>query len=124
MLGYPAILGVFSFAREETIGTGTTVAKKSVVTYWYARQPNDIDIEVQPLNGYHVPSGVICQGRRESVPAGRGKSVPPAGRERAPEGALSVDLISRFFILANHPEFVCCPQMIDLDQGEASACFG
>ena len=58
MQEYPTILGVYSFAREEMIGTGTTAAKKSIVTYWYARQLNTIDVEVQPLNGYHVPSGV------------------------------------------------------------------
>lgn len=28
----------------------------------------------------------VCQGRRESVPAGRSKSVPPVVRERAPRG--------------------------------------
>ena len=55
---YPTILGVYSFSREETIGTGATAARHATTTHWYCRQLNTIDVEVQPLNGYHVPSGV------------------------------------------------------------------
>jgi len=58
MTEYPTILGVYSFGKEESIGTGTTSARRTTVTHWYCRQLNTIDIEIQPLNGYHVPSGV------------------------------------------------------------------
>ena len=58
MSSYPEILGVYSFRKEENIGSGTTSAKSENITHWYSRQLNTIDIEVQPLNGYHVPSGI------------------------------------------------------------------
>jgi len=55
---YPVILGVYSFNREENVGAGTTMTRHAVLTYWYSRQLNTVDVEVQPLNGYHVPSGI------------------------------------------------------------------
>jgi len=58
MTDYPTILGVYSFKKEEHVGAGTTSTKQSIVTHWYARQLNKLDIEVQPLNGYHIPSGI------------------------------------------------------------------
>jgi len=55
---YPIILGVYSLAKETQIGLGETAAKRETVTYWYVRQLGEDDFEVQPLNIYHVPSGV------------------------------------------------------------------
>lgn len=56
--GYPVILGVYAFAKETQIGLGETAAKRETLTYWYVRQLGDDVFEVQPLNIYHVPSGV------------------------------------------------------------------
>ena len=55
---FPVILGVYSFAKETQIGLGDTAAKRETVTYWYVRQLAEDVFEVQPLNIYHVPSGV------------------------------------------------------------------
>jgi tetratricopeptide (TPR) repeat protein len=55
---YPIILGVYSFTKETQIGLGDTAAKRETVTYWYVRQLDQEVFEVQPLNIYHVPSGV------------------------------------------------------------------
>ncbi len=58
MNDFPMILGVFSLRRSEEVGTGATAAKHAQLTYWYARQLNTDMVEVQPLNLYHVPSGI------------------------------------------------------------------
>ncbi|BBD06886.1 tetratricopeptide repeat protein [Desulfovibrio ferrophilus] len=55
---YPQILGVYSQAKEAELGTGSTQGQYDQVTYWYVRRLNDSDYEVQPLNAYHVPSGI------------------------------------------------------------------
>ena len=55
---YPRILGVYSFSKETQIGLGDTATRRETTTYWYVRQLGDDTFEVQPLNIYHVPSGV------------------------------------------------------------------
>lgn len=55
---YPSILGVYSLSKADEIGTGATAAKHEQLTYWYARQLAQDLVEVQPLNAYHVPSGI------------------------------------------------------------------
>ena len=52
------ILGVFSLRKDEEVGTGATQARHAQVTYWYARQVDPAVAETQPLNLYHVPSGI------------------------------------------------------------------
>ncbi|MBI4807294.1 MAG: tetratricopeptide repeat protein [Desulfovibrio sp.] len=64
MAEYPIILGVYSHRRGIRVGTGTTKAQHTKVTYWFARQLEQDNFDVQPLNIYHVPSGL-----RESVPS-------------------------------------------------------
>ena len=44
--------------------------------------------------------------------------------EKGPLGALSVDLISRFFTLRKTQDFVRYPQGMCFDLAEASFCFG
>lgn len=58
MPSYPHVLGVYSLAKEAAVGTGGTSGQYDQVTYWFARRLNDDDYQVQPLNAYHVPSGV------------------------------------------------------------------
>jgi tetratricopeptide (TPR) repeat protein len=58
MPDYPIILGVYSFKKETQIGLGETATKRDTVTYWYVRQLDKDLFETQPLNIYHVPSGV------------------------------------------------------------------
>ena len=55
---YPAILGVFSLRKSDELGTGATQTKHAQMTYWYARQLDHSEVELQPLNVYHVPSGI------------------------------------------------------------------
>lgn len=55
---YPTILGVFSLRKADEVGTGATQAKHAQLTYWYARQVSPAGVELQPLNAYHVPSGI------------------------------------------------------------------
>ena len=40
------------------IGLGDSMTKRETLSYWYVRQLAQDTIEVQPLNIYHVPSGV------------------------------------------------------------------
>ncbi len=58
MSDYPSILGVFSLRKADDVGTGATQSKHAQLTYWYARQISQQDVETQPLNVYHVPSGI------------------------------------------------------------------
>ena len=58
MAEYPIILGVYSLNQETTVGLGDTTMKRETVTYWFARQLDKDLFDVQPLNIYHVPSGV------------------------------------------------------------------
>lgn len=58
MAEFPMILGVYSLMKEEEIGTGATKTVKQQVTYWYVRQVGPTNFEVQPLNVFHVPSGI------------------------------------------------------------------
>jgi tetratricopeptide (TPR) repeat protein len=58
MSDYPIILGVYSLRQETQIGLGDTSAKRDTLTYWFARQLDKDLFEIQPLNIYHVPSGV------------------------------------------------------------------
>ncbi|WP_147820649.1 tetratricopeptide repeat protein [Salidesulfovibrio onnuriiensis] len=55
---FPQILGVFSLRKEEEIGAGGTKKTHDNITYWYVRILTPEDFEVQPLNQYHVPSGI------------------------------------------------------------------
>jgi tetratricopeptide (TPR) repeat protein len=55
---YPIILGVYSLARDEEVGVGTTRSLKQQLTYWFVRQCSPTRFEVQPLNVFHVPSGI------------------------------------------------------------------
>jgi tetratricopeptide (TPR) repeat protein len=61
MSEYPSVLGVFSLRRTDEVGTGATQARHAQLTYWYARQMDPAAVEVQPLNVYHVPSGMRKQ---------------------------------------------------------------
>jgi len=63
MSDYPAILGVFSLRKSDELGTGSTQTRHAQTTYWYARQLDQSVVELQPLNVYHVPSGI----KRQSV---------------------------------------------------------
>jgi len=58
---FPVILGVYSLKQESEIGMGDTSSKRETVTYWFARQLDENQFDVQPLNIYHVPSGVLKQ---------------------------------------------------------------
>lgn len=58
MQQFPQILGVFSMLKEGDIGTGGTKRNRENITYWYVRILSPDDFEVQPLNQYHVPSGI------------------------------------------------------------------
>lgn len=73
---YPSILGVFSLRRAEDIGSGATQARHTQLTYWYARQLDQLAVELQPLNAYHVPSGI----RKQAVLAEFLKSYTPEPR--------------------------------------------
>jgi len=59
MPDYPVILGVYSLRQESGIGMGETATTRETVTYWFARQIDSTHFDVQPLNVYHVPSGVL-----------------------------------------------------------------
>lgn len=58
MPDYPSVLGVFSHRRNITVGSGTTKTVHQKLTYWFARQIGDDTFDIQPLNIYHVPSGM------------------------------------------------------------------
>lgn len=58
MSDFPVILGVFSLQKTEELGSGSTTTKHEQRTYWYARQLDPTTAETQPLNTYHVPSGI------------------------------------------------------------------
>jgi tetratricopeptide (TPR) repeat protein len=55
---YPIVLGVYSHRVLTEVGTGTTRAEHQKLTYWFARQIGDENFDIQPLNIYHVPSGL------------------------------------------------------------------
>ena len=67
----------------------------------------------------HVPGGSIFVSRGGSILA----SVE-ALSEKGPRGALSVDLLSRFFTLGKALDFVRYPQEMVFEPDEASFCFG
>lgn len=58
MQEFPQVLGVFSLHKEGAIGAGSTKTSHDNITYWYVRILSVDDFEVQPLNKYHVPSGI------------------------------------------------------------------
>jgi tetratricopeptide (TPR) repeat protein len=58
MTDFPHILGVYSSKKETEIGLGDTATKRETLIYWYVRQIDEDRFETQPLNIYHVPSGV------------------------------------------------------------------
>ena len=58
MNDFPTVLGVYSLRRTDDVGTGATQTQHSQLTYWYARQLDQVTVETQPLNVYHVPSGI------------------------------------------------------------------
>ncbi|NCC23773.1 MAG: hypothetical protein EOM25_01040 [Deltaproteobacteria bacterium] len=49
--------GVFSTEAVAKVGTGTTVRKTVQKTYWFVKEIEDGNVEVQPLNVNYVPSG-------------------------------------------------------------------
>lgn len=55
----PQVLGVYSYTKRAEAGTGSTVTEFMQKTYWFALRVSDEQIEVQPLNGNHVPSGIV-----------------------------------------------------------------
>ncbi|WP_027191578.1 tetratricopeptide repeat protein [Fundidesulfovibrio putealis] len=73
---FPTILGVFSLRRAEDVGTGATQSRHTQLTYWYARQLDQRAVELQPLNAYHVPSGI----RKQAILADFLKSYTPEPR--------------------------------------------
>lgn len=58
MAEYPVILGVYSQRGDTEVGAGSTKTVREKLTYWYVRQIGDDRFEVQPLNVFHVPSGL------------------------------------------------------------------
>lgn len=61
MTEYPIILGVYSRKQETSIGVGDTATKRETTTYWFARQIAPDLFDIQPLNIYHAPSGVMTK---------------------------------------------------------------
>jgi len=55
---YPLILGVYAKRGGGNVGTGTTRSAHQNLTYWFVRQISEENFDVQPLNIYHVPSGM------------------------------------------------------------------
>ncbi len=55
----PQVLGVYSFTKKAEAGTGSTSTEYMQKTYWFAMRLSDEEIEVQPLNSNHVPSGIV-----------------------------------------------------------------
>jgi tetratricopeptide (TPR) repeat protein len=51
------ISGVFSTQNLSAVGTGTTKRKTIQKTYWYVKELESGEIEVQPLNVNYIPSG-------------------------------------------------------------------
>jgi len=51
------IKGVFSTQTLVKIGTGTTQRKTVQKSYWMAKELDNGEIEIQPLNRNYVPSG-------------------------------------------------------------------
>lgn len=58
MPDYPTVLGVFSHRKNIIVGSGTTKTTHQKLTYWFVRQVGDDTFDIQPLNIYHVPSGM------------------------------------------------------------------
>lgn len=58
MAEYPEVLGVFSHKAKKSVGVGGTQAVHVQVTHWFVRQISEEHLEVQPINVYHVPSGM------------------------------------------------------------------
>lgn len=58
MPDYPTVLGVFSHRKHVSVGSGTTKTAHQKLTYWFVRQIGDDTFDIQPLNIYHVPSGM------------------------------------------------------------------
>ncbi|MFP5223173.1 MAG: tetratricopeptide repeat protein [Acidobacteriota bacterium] len=55
---YPSVLGVFSHRKQISVGSGVTRTGHQKLTYWFVRQISDDTFDIQPLNIYHVPSGM------------------------------------------------------------------
>lgn len=51
------IQGVFSTQSLAKVGTGATQKKTIQKTYWFVREIDDEQVEIQPLNVNYVPSG-------------------------------------------------------------------
>lgn len=51
------IQGVFSSQSLVKVGTGTTQKKTIQKTYWFVKELDDNEVEIQPLNVNYVPSG-------------------------------------------------------------------
>ncbi|RQD62537.1 tetratricopeptide repeat protein [Desulfonatronovibrio magnus] len=51
------ITGVFSSQSLVKVGTGTTQKKTIQKTYWFVKELEDDQVEIQPLNINYVPSG-------------------------------------------------------------------
>jgi tetratricopeptide (TPR) repeat protein len=52
------ISGVFSTLAGSSVGVGTTAKQTLQKTYWFVKELESGDIEVQPLNSNDVPSGL------------------------------------------------------------------
>ena len=59
MSNEPQVLGVYSYSKQTEAGTGTTTKDYVQKIYWFAMRISDEQIEVQPLNSNHVPSGIV-----------------------------------------------------------------
>ena len=51
------INGVFSSQEVRKVGTGTTTRKTIQKTFWFCKELDDGQLEVQPLNPNYIPSG-------------------------------------------------------------------
>jgi len=58
MSSYPVVLGVYSHRVSTDMGTGATKSQRTEETYWFIRQVGPEKFDIQPLNIYHVPSGL------------------------------------------------------------------
>lgn len=60
----PRVLGVYSKTATAQTGVGATAHEYAQKTYWFVRRLDDERYEVQPLNGNHLPSGLVSHIRK------------------------------------------------------------
>jgi tetratricopeptide (TPR) repeat protein len=64
----PRVLGVYSKTMAAQTGVGATAHDYAQKTYWFVRRLDDDNYEVQPLNGNHLPSGLVSRvGKGELI---------------------------------------------------------